>query len=108
PTDGELGPSDYTLELARQLRSAGPWGQAFPEPMFDGEFDIAGTRPIGEAHLRLKLRQRGGGGLLDAVLFNADRCGPLPSSIRAAFQLEIDEWDGAQSLRLLLRHVEPL
>ncbi|HSE11546.1 MAG TPA: single-stranded-DNA-specific exonuclease RecJ [Rudaea sp.] len=108
PTDGELGSADYTLELARQLRSAGPWGQAFPEPLFDGEFDIAGTRPIGEAHLRLKLRQRGGGGLLDAVLFNADRCGPLPSSIRAAFQLEIDEWDGAQSLRLLLRHVEPL
>jgi single-stranded-DNA-specific exonuclease len=109
PTDGGLEADDYTLDLARQLRSAGPWGQAFPEPLFDGEFDIAGTRAIGEAHLRLKLRQRGGNGAaLDAVLFNADRCGPLPSSIRAAFQLEIDEWDGSQSLRLLLRHVEPL
>ena len=107
-TDGELESADYTLDLARQLRNAGPWGQAFPEPLFDGTFDIAGTRAIGDAHLRLKLRQRGHDALLDAVLFNADRCGPLPSSIRAAFQLEIDEWDGSQSLRLLLRHVEPL
>jgi single-stranded-DNA-specific exonuclease len=107
-TDGGLEAADYTLELARQLRAAGPWGQAFPEPLFDGEFDIVGSRAIGEAHLRLKLRQRGDGALHDAVLFNADRCGPLPTSIRAAFQLEIDEWDGTQSLRLLLRHIEPL
>jgi single-stranded-DNA-specific exonuclease len=107
-TDGELAPADYSLDLARQLRSAGPWGQAFPEPLFDGEFDIAGTRAIGDAHLRLKLRQRGDSALLDAVLFNADRCAPLPSCIRAAFHLEIDEWDGSQSLRLLLRHIEPL
>lgn len=107
-TDGELEPADYTLDLARQLRNAGPWGQAFPEPLFDGEFDIAGTRAIGDVHLRLKLRQRGADAPLDAVLFNACRHGRLPSSIRAAFQLEIDEWDGSQSLRLLLRHVEPL
>jgi len=107
-TDGELEPDDFTLDLARQLRSAGPWGQSFPEPLFDGEFDVAGTRAIGEAHLRLKLRQSGRSALLDAVLFNADRFGPLPARLRAAFQLEIDDWDGAQSLRLLLRHVEPL
>ena len=108
PTDGELDASDFTIDLARQLRSAGPWGQAFPEPLFDGEFDIAGSRTIGDAHLRLKLRQCGRGALLDAVLFNADRFGALPPRVRAAFQLEIDEWDGSQSLRLLLRHVEPL
>jgi single-stranded-DNA-specific exonuclease len=107
-TDGELDASDFTLDLARQLRSAGPWGQAFPEPLFDGEFDVAGTRAIGDAHLRLKLRQCGRDALLDAVLFNADRYGPLAPRVRAAFQLEIDEWDGSQSLRLLLRHVEPL
>jgi len=107
-TDGELEAADFTLDLARQLRSAGPWGQAFPEPLFDGEFDIAGTRTIGDAHLRLKLRQCGRDAVLDAVLFNADRYGPLSPRVRAAFQLEIDEWDGTQSLRLLLRHVEPL
>jgi single-stranded-DNA-specific exonuclease len=107
-TDGALQASDYTLDLARQLRSAGPWGQAFPEPLFDGEFDVSGTRAVGEAHLRLKLRPRGETTVLDAMLFNAERWAPLSSRIRAAFQLEIDEWDGAQSLRLLLRHVEPL
>jgi len=107
-TDGELDSADFTLDLARQLRSAGPWGQAFPEPLFDGEFDVAGTRAIGDAHLRLKLRQCGREALLDAVLFNADRYAPLAPRVRAAFQLEIDEWDGSQTLRLLLRHVEPL
>jgi len=106
-TDGGLEASDYTLDLARQVRSAGPWGQAFPEPLFDGEFDVAATRTVGEAHLRLKLRPCGETTVLDAMLFNAERCGPLPSRIRATFQLEIDVWDGAQSLRLLLRHVEP-
>ncbi len=107
-TDGALESGDYTLDLARQLRSAGPWGQAFPEPLFDGEFDITGSRAIGEAHLRLKLRPCGQTTQLDAVLFNAERWGPLSARIHAAFQLEIDEWDGMQSLRLLLRHVEPL
>jgi len=107
-TDGELDAADFTLDLARQLRGAGPWGQAFPEPLFDGEFEIAGSRAIGEAHLRLKLRQSGRDAPLDAVLFNADRYGPLAPRVRAAFQLEIDEWDGSQSLRLLLRHIEPL
>ena len=108
PTDGSLEAADYTLDLALQLRSAGPWGQAFLEPLFDGEFDIAGTRTMGDVHLRLKLRQRGHDAVLDAVFFNADRYPPLAASIRAAFQLEIDEWNGTQSLRLLLRHVEPL
>ena len=108
PTDGELGPDEFTLDLARQLRNAGPWGQAFPEPLFDGEFDIVGTRSIGDVHLRLKLRCRDVAAPLDAVLFNADRCGPLPLRIRAVFQLEIDDWDGTQALRLLIRHVEPL
>ena len=107
-TDGALEATDYTLDLARQLRSAGPWGQAFPEPLFDGEFDVSAMRAVGEAHLRLKLRPCGQTTQLDAMLFNAERCGPLPARIRAAFQLEIDEWDGTQSLRLLLRHVEPL
>jgi single-stranded-DNA-specific exonuclease len=107
-TDGELAGEEFTLDLARQLRSAGPWGQAFPEPLFDGAFDVLGSRAMGEAHLRLKLRVAGRVPPLDGVLFNAERFAPLPPRMRAAYQLEIDEWDGTQQLRVLLRHVEPL
>ena len=105
-TDGELAPSELTLDLARQLRNAGPWGQGFPEPLFDGEFALLQSRALGETGLRLKLH-RPGCAPLDAVLFQAERYAPLPQRLRAAFHLEIDEWDGTQALRLLLRHVEP-
>lgn len=106
-TDGELAPAELTLDLARQLRNAGPWGQGFPEPLFDGEFAVLQSRTLGESGLRLKLH-RVGCAPLDGILFNAARFAPLPQRLRAAFHLEIDEWDGTQALRLLLRHVEPL
>ena len=47
PDDGELGAvmSDgeldtIDLELAEAIRAGGPWGQGFPEPTFDAEFDV--------------------------------------------------------------------
>lgn len=106
-TDGELDSGELTLDLARELRNAGPWGQAFPEPLFDGEFALLQSRALGETGLRLKLH-RAGCAPLDAVLFHAERYAPLPPRLRAAFHLEIDEWEGTQALRLLLRHVEPV
>jgi single-stranded-DNA-specific exonuclease len=105
-TDGELEPGELALDLARQLRGAGPWGQAFPEPMFDGEFDVLGARVVGEAHLRLKLRHSRGGAPVDAIVFNAAGEIAACRRLRAAFQLAIDDWDGTQSVRLLIRHCE--
>jgi single-stranded-DNA-specific exonuclease len=107
-TDGELGPDDFTLELAQAIRHGGPWGQAFPEPMFDGEFEIDDWRTVGETHLRLRLRCSGRPALIDAVMFDAYRGVPPPRRIRAGYQLEIDAWSGIAKLRLLLRHMEPL
>ena len=106
-TDGELAPGELTLDLARCLRAGGPWGQAFPEPLFDGPFDVVGSRIVGEAHLRLKLRHRDGGAVVDAILFNAALEGPLPARVHAVFQLEIDDWDGTQSVRMLIRQLAP-
>ena len=105
-TDGELGPSDFSLELAQLLRHAGPWGQAFPEPLFDGEFEVERWRVVGEAHLRLHLRCAGRDESLEAIAFDAYRGAPPPRRIRTAYQLEIDEWSGVPKLRLLLRHCE--
>jgi single-stranded-DNA-specific exonuclease len=107
-TDGELPPGAATLDLARQLRYAGPWGQAFPEPLFDNEFVCDSWRVMGETHLRLSLRDPRDGSLLDAVMFNAYTGTPPPQRLRAAYELTINDWQGRESPRLLLRHIEPL
>ena len=105
-TDGELMPNDFSVELAQALRAGGPWGQAFPEPMFDGIFTVESSRVVGEKHLRMRLRCNGSAPLLDAVQFNAPVHAVPPRRIRAAYQLELDEWQGALRLQLLLRHIE--
>ncbi len=104
-TDGELPAGAVTLALARQLRAAGPWGQAFPEPLFDNLFECASWKPMGERHLRLQLRDPRDGALHDAVMFNA--CQGPPPRLRAAYELTVNDWQGRESPRLLLRHIEP-
>ena len=106
-TDGELPPGAATLALARQLRGAGPWGQAFPEPLFDNLFECAGWKVMGERHLRLQLRDPRDGALHDAVMFNAYHGQPPPPQLRAAYELTINDWQGRETPRLLLRHLEP-
>ena len=105
-TDGELDAAEFSIAFADVLRYAGPWGQAFPEPVFDGEFAIESARVVGENHWRLKLRCARSGKLLDAMQFQAEVATPLPPRIRAAYQLDVNEWNGEHSLRLLLRHIE--
>ncbi|MEO7051820.1 MAG: single-stranded-DNA-specific exonuclease RecJ [Rhodanobacter sp.] len=106
-TDGELPPGAASLELARQLRHAGPWGQSFPEPLFDNLFDCASWKVMGGSHLRLQLRDPRDGSMHDAVMFNAYHGQPPPPRLRAAYELTINDWQGRESPRLLLRHIEP-
>ncbi|QNK01002.1 single-stranded-DNA-specific exonuclease RecJ [Dyella telluris] len=107
-TDGELPPGAATLELARQLREAGPWGQAFPEPLFDNIFECASWRVMGEKHLRLSLRDPRDGSVHDAVMFNAYEGTPPPLVLRAVYELGINDWQGRESARLMLRYIEAL
>jgi single-stranded-DNA-specific exonuclease len=106
-TDGELPPGAVSLNLARQLRHAGPWGQAFPEPLFDNLFECASWKVMGERHLRLQLRDPRDGTLHDAVMFNAYHGQPPPARLRAVYELGINDWQGRETPRLLLRHIEP-
>jgi single-stranded-DNA-specific exonuclease len=106
-TDGELPPGAASLALARQLRHAGPWGQAFPEPLFDNLFECASWKVMGERHLRLQLRDHRDGSVHDAVMFNAYHGQPPPPQLRAAYELTINDWQGRETPRLLLRHIEP-
>ncbi|MEO8778936.1 MAG: single-stranded-DNA-specific exonuclease RecJ [Rhodanobacter sp.] len=105
-TDGELPPGAVSLGLARQLRQAGPWGQAFPEPLFDNLFECVSWKVMGSSHLRLQLRDPRDGSLHEAVMFNAYHGQPPPPRLRAAYELTINDWQGRESPRLLLRHIE--
>ena len=107
-TDGELPPGAFSLVLARQLRQAGPWGQVFPEPLFDNLFECTSWKVMGERHLRLQLRDPRDGALHDAVMFNAYHGQPPPPHLRAAYELTINDWQGRETPRLLLRHIQPI
>jgi len=111
-SDGELLPEQMTLELAQALREGGPWGQHFPEPLFDGEFVLVQQRLVGEKHLKLVVAhpqspQR----TFDGIAFNIDnRSWPNAAieKIRLAYRLDINEWRGKQSVQLLIEYLEPV
>ncbi|GLQ48816.1 single-stranded-DNA-specific exonuclease RecJ [Dyella flava] len=105
-TDGEMPAGLFTLDMARMLRYAGPWGQAFPEPVFENRFECFSWKQMGEKHLRMSLRDPRDAALYDAVMFNAYDGTPPPSMLRAAYELTINDWQGRESPRLLLRYIE--
>lgn len=81
-------------------------GQAFPEPVFDNVFECRSWRVMGEKHLRLDLRDPRDGRTHEAVMFNAYHGVAPPPVLRAAYELSVNDWQGRESLRLLLRHIE--
>jgi len=106
-TDGELDAADMTLELARLLSTAAPWGQAFPEPLFDGEFEVRRRRLVGSDHLRLDLHCAGGA--FEAIAFHAAEAAWADAeAIRAAYRLSVNEWQGVERLQLVIEHAEPI
>lgn len=112
-SDGELTAAELTLDAASHLRDAGPWGQQFPEPAFDGVFRIVQQRAIGDGrHLKLVLSpEQEPALLLDAVAFNIDTA-HWPNSaverVRAVYKLDVNVWRGNASVQLLLDYFEPL
>jgi single-stranded-DNA-specific exonuclease len=105
-SDGELEPAHLCRDVALTLRYAGPWGQAFPEPLFDNVFRLESWRVVGEVHMQLRLVVEGHGEPLEAIMFNAGAAVPPPARLRAAYHLDVDEWNGRERLRLLVRHIE--
>ncbi|AFU18740.1 single-stranded-DNA-specific exonuclease RecJ [Actinobacillus suis H91-0380] len=101
-TDGELAPSELNIEIAELLQQAGPWGQNFPEPTFEGEFRLLQQRILGGKHLKLMVEQPNGG-LFDAIWFNADlRYFPDLSikQVKLVYKLDINEFRGNKNLQL--------
>ncbi|EPN7878281.1 single-stranded-DNA-specific exonuclease RecJ [Vibrio vulnificus] len=112
-SDGELKPEEFSMHTAELLRSAGPWGQAFPEPIFDGEFKVLHQKLVGEKHLKLMLEPLFKGYptniMIDGIAFNVDlRRWPDASvkTVRLAYKLDINEFRNNQSLQLMIEHIE--
>lgn len=107
-SDGLLEPADIGLTLARELRGAGPWGQGFPEPVFDGEFEVMSSRVVGESHLKLSLRAGKGAEPVDAIAFNALEYWPEDAKVvRLAYKLDVNRFRGRETAQLVVEYAEP-
>ena len=98
-TDGALAQQDMTLEVARLLDGQ-VWGQGFPAPQFNDDFVVQSQRVVGEKHLKLRLQKDGH--TVEAMLFGHSE--ELPARIHAVYSLSVNEYNGTQSLQLIIRH----
>jgi single-stranded-DNA-specific exonuclease len=108
-SDGTLETEELCIDTARALRGAGPWGQGFPEPIFDGEFRIVESRIVGGKHLKMDLQAAAGGSAsIEAIAFGYAGGSDLRSgaAVRVAYRLEINEFRGAERVQLNCQHVK--
>jgi len=105
-TDGEVAGADLGLALAAELEDLGPWGQRFPEPVFEGSFEVLTQRVVGGNHLKLVLRSMDGGEPVDAIAFNC-----LPEqlgdsrSLRLLYRLAVNRWRDSESCQLVVEQL---
>jgi len=117
-SDGALAAGELCLDTARVLRGAGPWGQGFPEPVFDGDFQVLDARIVGGRHLKLQLEAhpRAGGRAekLDAIAFGyiggaaEDARVRSGARVQIAYRLEVNEYRGSEQVQLNCQHLELL
>jgi single-stranded-DNA-specific exonuclease len=105
-TDGELSGDDINLPFAELLRNLGPWGQNFPEPLFEGRFVVEEKRVVGGAHLKMQLRPVDGSGSIDAIAF-----GRLPEdlpdsdTVGLVYKLDINHFRGRKTCQLMVEKI---
>ncbi|MFT5676386.1 MAG: single-stranded-DNA-specific exonuclease [Paraglaciecola sp.] len=109
-SDGELSDQELSLDFAQLLKDAGPWGQGFPEPLFDGSFELMDQRIVGQKHLKMMVKNPSGI-LLDAIAFNVDtNIWPDKNikQVNLAYKLDINEFRNRVSLQLMVEGLAPL
>lgn len=109
-TDGELPPECVTLDFARQLEDFGPFGEGFPEPLFDGVFEITSIYPIQNRHLRFTLKTPAGQ-VVQAIRFRAlvkEKALRAGMRVQAVYALDVNRYQGAERLQVRLESIEPL
>lgn len=106
-SDGELAAEDVNLSLAEVIRQAGPWGQGFPEPSFDGQFEVVNTRIVGSHHLKLTVRPQGATAVFDAIYFNPPESihSDDLSQVHLVYRLDINDYLGQRNVQLMVDHL---
>ena len=104
-SDGELDHRELNLDVARVLNNCGPWGQAFPEPVFDGVFHILHRKVLQERHLKFTLIPEGGQRSVDAIVFNVapDEWPGDGESFHIAYSLEVNAYQGMERAQLMIK-----
>jgi len=105
-SDGGLTDEQLSLDTAQLLRDAGPWGQGFPSPVFDGEFEIVSHRVVGKSHLKMTLKPVGGFSQIDAIAFNTSTLPAGRQHARMVYQLDVNEFRGIVSPQLIVEHID--
>ena len=107
-TDGQLAPGDISLELAREIENAGPWGQGFPEPLFDDVFAVVNANPVAGRHLKLKLLPDGVQTPVDAISFNTDVdvIDAAVDNMRFVYRLAVNDYRGELVPQLIVTHIQ--
>jgi single-stranded-DNA-specific exonuclease len=106
-SDGELAVHEFDWRHADALQMAGPWGQAFPEPLFDGVFDVLQWRTLKERHLRYTLRLAGVVAPINAIHFDGWKGAAPASRVRLAYRLVRDDYRGGDAIQLVVEHSTP-
>ncbi len=104
-SDGQLAADVLDTELAGALEAGGPWGQAFPEPLFDDRLEVVDWRLLKERHLKMTLRPPGAAGSIDAIAFNQVEL-PRDEAPRFAYRLEINEFRQRRSPQLVVECIQ--
>ena len=108
-SDGELLESELSMKTAEELRFAGPWGQTFPEPVFDGVFNIINKRIVGEKHLKLSLQPVNSRLEIDAFAFNTtdEDWSAEQTQAKVAYRLDVNTFRNNKNLQLMVEYIEP-
>ncbi len=106
-TDGSVDSSDLSLHTAELIRQAGPWGQAFEEPLFDDWFIIKQKRLIGEQHCKLVLQTTDQSKQIDAIAFgfHPSQFAEESRQTHVCYQLMVNEFRQRRRLQLKIEHI---
>lgn len=108
-TDGGLEPQELSIEFIRYLATWGPWGQGFPAPMFQNDFQVTEFKVLSEKHLRMELFDPRSGQYIKSIYFNGWRGVEPSEKVRVTYELSINEYpQGVFNPQLMVRHLENL
>ena len=105
-TDGELAKEALNLQTVAKLANAGPWGNGFAEPTFEGEFTLVNQRVVGQDHLKLVLAMQDQ--LIDGIAFRQPPLDDQPERVRVVYRPALNDYGGRQTLQLMVEYIEAM